>query len=245
MMHYRTRAIRIELWRRLETAVQILAEGVCLQRELQWRMNLSGGATDRLIKALVEQNLIEQRFFGSGKTRYAVLRLTDNGVAFATELGCPIYPSEWDILVQKHNAEEYANHAFAVLLFAFHARKRGWRAEVCPQVDNPLVEPDVLVEKDGERIYVEVETLRNPRKRRRGDNTWVRKWINQYNFQKQVAVCTLTPKRLQGILRYLKLHYPGVGTELTTLARHPESDLWLERWTWPNEVSRSGYVAGY
>jgi hypothetical protein len=242
----RVRAIRIELWRRMETAVQILAEGIALQRELQWRMNLSGGATDRLVKALLEQGLIERRFFGSGQTKYAVLRLTDRGVLFAVELGCPVRPSEWDILVQRHNAEEHPKHAFAILLFAFQARRRGWQVEVCPQVDNPLVEPDVLVEKDGERIYVEVETLRNPRKRRDGaDNTWVRKWNNQYAFQRQVAVCTLTPKRMQGILRYLKAYFPGVATELTTLAKHPESDLWLERWTWPNEFSRRGYALVY
>ncbi|WP_152965513.1 hypothetical protein [Thermanaerothrix daxensis] len=242
----RVRAIRIELWRRMETAVQILAEGVCLRAELQYRMGIYGGAIQRLLDILLEQDLIEQRFFGSGQTRYAVLRLTDRGMVFAAELGCPICPSEWDILVQRHNAEEHPKHAFAILLFAFQARRRGWQVEVCPQVDNPLVEPDVLVEKDGERIYVEVETLRNPRKRRDGaDNTWVRKWNNQYAFQRQVAVCTLTPKRMQGILRYLKAYFPGVATELTTLAKHPESDLWLERWTWPNEISRRGYAMGY
>jgi len=227
----RTRAIRIELWRRMETAVQILAEGVSLRTELKYRMGLSYGAMDRLMKVLLEQKLIEQRFFGSGQTHYAVLRLTDKGVAFATELGCPIRQSEWDILVERHNAQEHPNHAFAVLLFAYHARRRGWRVEVCPPVNHPLVEPDVLVEKDGERIYVEVEVLRHPRKRKDGaDNTWVRKWLNQHRFQGRVAVCTLTPKRMQGILRYLRPRFPGVATELTTLAKNPESDLWLERW---------------
>lgn len=231
MFFDRTRAIRIELWRRMETAVQILAEGVSLRTELKYRMGLSCGAMDRLTKVLLEQELVEQRFFGSGQTTYAVLRLTDKGVVFATELGCPIRQSEWDILVERHNAEEYRQHAFAVLLFAYHARRRGWRVEVCPAVNHPLFQPDVLVEKDGERIYVEVEVLRNPRKRKDGaDNTWVRKWLNQYEFQRRVAVCTLTPKRMQGILRYLRPRFPGVATELTTLAKHPESDLWLERW---------------
>lgn len=235
----RERAIRIELWQRMETAVQILAEGVCLQTELQYRMQLSGGAIDQLMKALLEEELIERRFFGNGLTKYAVLRLTDNGVAFATELGCPIRKSEWDILVQRHNAEEHSQHAFAVLLFAFQSRRRGWHVEVRPKVDNPLVEPDVLVEKDGERVYVEVEVLRHPRKRRDGaDNTWVRKWHNQYDFQGRVAVCTLTPRRMQGIMRYFKPRWRGMATELTTLAKNPQSDLWLERWEWPNEVSR-------
>jgi hypothetical protein len=109
----------------METAVQILAEGVCLRAEVKYRMGLSSGAMDRLTKALLEQELIEQRFFGSGQTKYAILRLMDSGVVFAAELGCPIRRSEWDILAQKHNAEEHANHAFAILLFAYHARRRG------------------------------------------------------------------------------------------------------------------------
>ncbi|GIV64811.1 MAG: hypothetical protein KatS3mg046_071 [Bellilinea sp.] len=227
----------------MQTAVQILAEGVCLQTELQSMMGLSGGAVDRLIKTLLEEELIEQRFFGNGKAKYAVLRLTDKGKVFAVELGCPIRKSEWDILAERHNAEEHRQHAFAVLLFAYQARRRGWQVQVCPPVDNPLVEPDVLVEKDGEWVYVEVEVLRHPRKRRDGaDNTWIRKWYNQYNFQRRVAVCTLTPKRMQGIVRYLKPRWRGMATELTTLAKNPYSDLWLERWEWPNEVSRQRFV---
>ncbi len=240
----RVRAIRIELWERMQTAVQILAEGVCLRTELQYRMQLSaGGAMDRLIKTLLEEELIEQQFFGNGKTRYAVLRLTDKGFVFAFELGCAVRKSEWDILAERHNAEVHRQHAFAVLLFAFQARRRGWKVQVCPKVDSPLVEPDVLVEKDGERVYVEVEVLRHPRKRRDGaDNTWVRKWYNQYHFQGRVAVCTLTPKRMQGIVRYLKPRWRGMATELTTLAKNPYSDLWLERWEWPNEASRQRFV---
>ncbi len=228
----RLRAIRIELWQRMETAVQLLAEGVSLQVEIEWRLGIYGGSAKRLFDALLEQEWVDRQFFKSGQTTYAVLHLTDEGVAFATELGCPIRKSEWDILVERHNAETHWRHAFAVLLFAFHARRRGWRVEVCPPLDHPLFQPDVLVEKDGERIYVEVEVLRNPRKRKDGaDNTWVRKWLNQYRFQRRVAVCTLTPKRMRGILAYLKPRLPGMATELTTLAKHPESDLWLERWS--------------
>lgn len=107
----------------------------------------------------------------------------------------------------------------------------GWQVQVCPKVNHLLVEPNVLVEKEGERIFVEVKVLRNSRKRREGaDNSWVRKWINQYHLQSKEAVCTPTPKRMRGILRYLKPCFPGEATELSSLAKQPESDLWLERW---------------
>jgi hypothetical protein len=224
-------------------ALKILAEGVSLRTELQYRLGINGGAIQRLANALVEQELVRQRYFVNGQTRYGVLHLTDKGLALARGLGFEVRPSEWDILVREHNAEEHQRHAFAVLLFAFQARRRGWRVEVCPEVDHLLVEPDVLVEKDGERVYVEVEVLRNPRKRRDGaDNTWVRKWRNQWQFQRRVAVCTLTPRRMQGIVRYLKPRYPGMATDLATLARQPESDLWVERWEWPNEASKRLFV---
>ena len=227
----RVRAIRIELWQRMETAVQLLAEGVCLQTELQYRMQLSGGAIDRLIKALLEQEFVEQIFFGSGQTKYTVLRLTDKGMVFAVELGCPIRKSEWDILVQCHNAEEYSQHAFAILLFAYHARRRGWQVEICPEVDSKVFVPDVLITKDSERVYVEVEVLRHPKRRRDGaDNTWVRKWRNQWLFQRRVAVATLTPARRAGIVAYLRPRHPGMATDLATLAKNPDCDLWVERW---------------
>ncbi|WP_162787603.1 hypothetical protein [Anaerolinea thermolimosa] len=45
-----------------------------------------------------------------------------------------------------------------------------------------------------------------------------------------MAVCTLTPKRRAGIIAYLRPRFPGMATDLATLARHPESDLWVERW---------------
>jgi hypothetical protein len=228
----RLRPVRSDLWRRVEKALQILAEGVALRVEVDYRLGIYGGASKRLFDTLIAEGFVEQFTLPMSRFTYAVVRLTKLGAEFTMrEYGMAINPSEWDILVQKHNAEEHTNHAFSVLLFAYHARRRGWRVEVCPPVNHPLVEPDVLVEKGDERLYVEVEVLRHPRKRKDGaDNTWVRKWINQYAFQKQVAVCTLTPKRMQGILRYLKPRFPGVATELSTLAKNPDSDLWLERW---------------
>lgn len=229
MIEFRT--IRIGLQQRIESAVQILAEGVCLRAEVQYCMGIYGGSIQRLVKTLLELGLVEQKFFGNGQTKYAILSLTDGGVAYATELGYAIRKSEWDILVQCHNAEEYSQHAFAILLFAYHARRRGWQVEICPEVDSKVFVPDVLITKDSERVYVEVEVLRHPKRRRDGaDNTWVRKWRNQWLFQRRVAVATLTPARRVGIVAYLRPRHPGMATDLATLAKNPDCDLWVERW---------------
>lgn len=237
--------IRKDLWARIETALKILAEGVCLRAEVEDRMGVYGGSAARLFDAMIRERFITQQVIPLiGWNRFAVVELTEGGAMIAERfLGYPVQKSEWQILTEKHNAGEYSKHALTILVFAFHARKRGWRVEVCPTVDNPLAKPDILVEKDGERVYVEVEVLRHPRKRRDGaDNTWVRKWRNQRDFQKRVAVCTLTPKRRAGIVAYLRPRMPGMATDLATLARRPDSDLWVERWNWPNEFSMRGYV---
>jgi len=57
-----------------------------------WRF--TGEQQKRLFDLLLEQSLVERKFFGNGQTKYAVLRLTDNGVVFAAELGYPIQKSE-------------------------------------------------------------------------------------------------------------------------------------------------------
>jgi len=239
------RTIRSDLWRRIETAIAIMAEGVSLRAEVEYRMGVYGGPAKRLFETMLRECFITQNIYPViGWQRYAVVSLTDIGrEAVRVFLNRQVQTSEWQLLVEKHNAETYQRHALAALIFAYHARRRGWRVEVCPQVDSRLFAPDVLVEKDGERIYVEVEVLRHPRRRKDGaDNTWVRKWINQYEFQGLVSVCTLTPKRRAGITAYLKPRWRGAAADIRKLAASPNSSLWAERWEFPNEVSMRGYV---
>ena len=216
-----------------------------MRAEVEYRMGISGGSATRLFRTLERENFVTLRSIPLvGRWEYMLAELTEGGKILAEHvLGCGVRPSEWQLLTEKHNAEEHQRHAFAILLFAYHARRRGWKAEVCPQVDNPLTAPDALVEKDGERVYVEVEVLRHPKRRKDGaDNTWARKWRNQYQFQNLVAVCTLTPKRREGIVAYLKPRWRGAAADILTLAKNPDCGLWVERWEWPNEFSMRGYV---
>ncbi len=216
--------------RRVDQAIRVLVGGVCLRAELQDRLGLSGGAMARLLDAMTREELVSQRLFASGQTRYGVLRLTPQGMNLAVALGCQMRKSEWDILAERHNAERNPKHAFAVLLFAYQARRRGWEVTVCPPVAHPRFAPDVLVEKEAEQVYVEVEVYAHKNRRNEYSNVWVRKWITQNQAQGRVAVCTMNPVRLKNILEYLRPRFSGVGTELATLAKRPESDLWLERW---------------
>lgn len=231
------KTIRSDLWRKIEKAVAILAEGVSLRAEVEYRMGLYGGPAKRVFGTMLREQFITQQIYPViGWHKYAVVTLTDIGrEAARIFLSLQARPSEWQLLAEKHSAEEYQRHALSVLVFAYHARRRGWKVQICPETASSLYLPDVLVEKDGERVYVEVEVLRHPRKRKDGaDNTWVRKWINQHDFQKQVAVCTLTPKRREGIRAYLKPRWRGMATDILTLATNPNGDLWAERWEWPN-----------
>ncbi len=103
---------------------------------------------------------------------------------------------------------------------------RGWAVQVLPQVESPVFFPDVLVEKGGRRIYVEVEL--GSRK--------VQKWRNMQREQGFVALCAKTPtSRKSLIAECIQVGAVGMATDLLTLyqkARETEAGpLWAEEWS--------------
>lgn len=224
--------MRSDVRKRADLALTLMAgEGISLWTEIRGRLGLYAGSSQRLRLALEREGLVTVVRGKFGRFPYDILILTADGKAYVAELGVPAVTSEWERLVEQHHGTRYLTHNLAVLLFAYQARKRGWGVEVLPEPPKPYLKPDVLVTKDGQRVFVEVEVLRHPRKQRGGaDNTWLRKWINQHRVQGYVAVCTLTPARMAGIVTALKPHFPGLATDLMTLLKHPDCELWVAKW---------------
>lgn len=124
-------------------------------------------------------------------------------------------------------------HTLMLLSFALHARMRGWNALLLPEVEGKA-DPDVLVERDGERWYVEVE---------RGDGSR-RKWRNLAQLNgNRVALCAADPAGRDRLVRDCKAErLGGVAADLRSLVfgedDQPRSlvdigrddPLWLERW---------------
>lgn len=179
-------------------------------------------ACDDLIEAGHVGTVNLKLHLGSTNTNLKVVWLTPRGRELCGELGWGTVEGEWERLVRQHDGERQRRHAAAVLLFARHARLRGWRVEVTPRQRQDGFQPDALVTRGEERIYVEVE---------RGSGSEA-KWRNMAAAQGRVGLCAVSAARRAQLVadcRALGLH--GVATDLETLTLAEEvGELWLERW---------------
>ena len=149
-------------------ALKCLAEGLNVQVEIgRYVGDATGaqyrsGAIRRVFEALEESGLIVRQTLsmtvtGNMPTRLAVARLTQEGQQMCRALGWQVVESEWERLLRLHEGEKQEEHVLSILLFATSARLRGWEVEVLPEVEGNT-RPDVVIRRDGERVYVEVET---------------------------------------------------------------------------------------
>lgn len=167
------------------------------------------------------------------QTSLAVYRLSEDGKAVCRLWGWEVVESEWERVNRLHQGDVQEAHTLMLLSFAMHARMRGWNALLLPEAQGNA-DPDVLVERDGERWYVEVE---------RGDGSR-RKWRNlaQLNNGK-AALCAADPAGRDRLVRDCKAErLGGVASDLRSLVfdenNRPRSlvdigrddPLWLERW---------------
>jgi len=148
--------------------------------------NPESGSIKRLFTRLEGKKLIERLAVTNGKSRIIINKLTDLGRTVVQEMSVPIAEeSEWERLMRLHGGERQQKHAAQVCLFTHYARRRGCTTQVCPEVEPPA-DPDVLIEKEGERIYVEMEAASGSAERR------MKKWRNQRQLQGFTAICSPT-----------------------------------------------------
>ena len=203
----------------------LLAQGYTVRLEVDLALARAGGikprsgSVRRVIQSLAERDLIEEEVWSLGRPQMslALLRLTDTGRALVRELGWQAQENEWERLMRLHEGARYQAHAVAVLIFAFHARLRGWEAAVLPEVEGPTP-PDVWVGRGEEGYFVEVEL---------SDKEHETKWRNNAALNRgTVAVVAATPERLRllaGDIR--KQGFQVVGTDLATLVATPYTEV--------------------
>ncbi len=185
------------------------------------------GSLKRLIdKGLATNGLVESQvltMYLSQPSKLAVLRLTDEGRELCRLLGWEPVESDWEKLIRYHNGDEQEAHTAAVLSFAFHARKRGWNAEAVPDTGNGKAQPDAAVEKDAEKVFVEVELGQDKPK----------KWRNLAEMQGFVAICAATYEKRERLVGECKLDkIQGRATDIESLIRasEPPGPLWVDHW---------------
>ena len=88
-----------------------------------------------------------------------LIRLTERGKDFARAQGVEPVENDWERVIRLHQGEAQAEHAGLLLAFDLRARRRGWTTQVLPEVSPPIegFAPDVWIERDSARLYVEVE----------------------------------------------------------------------------------------
>ena len=161
------------------------------------------------------------------QTTLKMVRLTNKGRELCQMLGWHPVQSDWELLLTKHDGERMSAHTLAVMLFAIHARARGWSTDVMPDIEGPSI-PDIRVSRGGQNHLVEVELSVNDRPA---------KWKNLAQAQGYVALCAGDLKGRSRLVGDCKLAgHKGLATDLKTLDAKRiydvtlEDPLWIENW---------------
>ncbi len=228
-------------WRRQSMALAIMANhGISTRIELDQlvgtleEMKARSGSLRSALDMLTEKELVRSDVFsvhiGVLQSALTVIKLSDGGKELCSILGWNPVESDWERIDRLHQGEQSRDHTFGLLAFAMHARLRGWKADVLPEIqpDGDPWQPDVLLQHGSERCYVEVEM---------SDKENAAKWKQQARLQPYTAFCTATNQQRAALVSDCKrLKLPGMGTSLETLVGervqdiHVESPLWAETW---------------
>jgi hypothetical protein len=153
----------------------------------------------RACATLEKESLIVQTPANLWRMKLNLIRLTNYGVDYCVKsFDWPVIWNDWDKLIHHHNGLEYIRHSAAVLIFAYHVRLRGWEAEVLPYEQLLNTEPDLLIKKQGIKLFVEIEMKASHAAAKQ------LKWSKQNQLQGCNAICMLSTQGAENIARILR-----------------------------------------
>jgi len=229
---------RRDNWERLTDALWLVSQGFAVGREIQhllarrYHIQPDSGSLSRLLPKMVSMGLLRQSMPRISQHRRARLVALDClGHVIAKDLGWQPGENEWERLqrLHEHGKQKEQRHTVSVLWFTWHARLRGLRAGVVPDVpDAKRFAPDVLLEQAGRSIYVEVE---------RGTPD-LAKWRNMLDYQGFIAFCARNPSHRQKLKETIQENFSigGFATDIKTLLDETWQEdgeigpLWAEVW---------------
>ncbi len=229
--------------RRRLYVLYLLSRGMDLRLEIDYLLSqVEGiksrtGALHRIYDSLIDRKLISREVMemSAPNTSLALLRLSDEGRSLCQMLGWYIAETERQRIYRLNHETQVPQHTLAVMIFAMHARFRGYRVGVLPQVDIIQTDavPDVVITRDAtegkpETIYVEVEL---------NGKELDEKWRNLAKLQNRIAICARNTQHRSRLVENCKLKsLHGLATDLETLiaCKVPDisqcADLWAEEW---------------
>ena len=154
-----------------------------------------------------------------------LVRLTERGQDFARAQGVEPVENDWERVIRLHQGEAQAEHAGLLLAFDLRARRRGWTTQVLPEVSPPIegFAPDVWIERDSARLYVEVEGKYH--------HANAAKWQAARRAQGFAAIVARTPQARATLVEDCRASgVAGIATDFHRLYYQPTAALWAEAW---------------
>jgi len=232
---------RRDFWYKQALVLNLVAQGFSLEAEIKsliaqkLSIQANAGSLYRAIIRLDEGGILHRTtlriqlgneitsFQGRGEITFALLRLTRRGRGLCRGLATHMdkqwrpHETEWERMRRIHEqGKREPEHTLGTLIFAYQARQRGWEAGVMPDFREGRFVPDAVVEKDGEKIYVEVELHYGKEA----------KWLNMHNALGYTAFCGRSPQHEMTLREECKkVREPIYATNLTSLITGEER-LW-------------------
>ncbi|HEX3052404.1 MAG TPA: hypothetical protein VHP83_17215, partial [Aggregatilineaceae bacterium] len=157
-------------------------------------------------------------------SKVALVRLTDQGKNVLISAGITrVVKSDWDQLIDRGLSGQDIS---MTLEFLYHARVRGWKADLVEKINRQS--PDVIVRLPGDvegwNVYMVTEAY--PR------------LSSRYDFSRPMGICTTNSSRRNALVAALRpVLVVGAATDLQTLIRTQrkgiKSELWMEKWGLP------------
>ncbi len=215
----------------------VAARGVATLSDIRLVFDLTNPMSPRvsfdIVKRFASLGWLETStpMISARKVRFKItlMRLTDQGKAACRELGMPVIENDWERMINLHELgrDDEQAHTALVLYFAHLARKRGWYAEVMPDLRNTNKHrPDLRVRKGLEVFHLELET-------RRGGTAKFEKWrlaswVANSNGAR-LGVGTINARRRESVRAdILSAGVAALMTDIETLYLTQSEDLWIE-----------------
>ncbi len=236
---------RSDAWYKQALIFNLIAQGFTLEAEIKLlaskKADSSATSIYRAIKKLVENGLLYRTMLtmslgnevidmSSGETKHgrttlALLRLNRRGRGLCRTMATRMSvdkrwrprETEWERMRRIHEqGKREPEHTLGNLVFAYQARQRGWSAGVMPDFQEGHFVPDAVVEKDGDKFFVEVELHYGKEA----------KWRNVHNALGYIAFCGRSSQHEETLLKECReVGGPVYATNLTDLITGKE-DLW-------------------
>lgn len=202
-----------------------------IEHEKQLAEYFEKPADSKLIRNTYRKDLLREGLIHSKTIKYlrgvysiTIIRLSQMGRELCESFDWEVCENEWQRLITRHSGDDQPRHTASMIVFSLSARMRGWKVTTLPETKTPYFYPDLLLEKDGKKMYVEVEL--GSRKKE--------KWNLYKKMQGYAAICGKTLVSTDTLIRECKkVQLGGFATDLEYLAElrnQPESPLWRENW---------------